>query len=79
MFAAVPAGAQTEAAKEDKVVCKAKGRDADLGSNIRSRKKTCMRMSDWEELERLNERAKMRIQERNVGAPAPVPGVGPGG
>jgi hypothetical protein len=64
------------APEEDKIVCKAI-RDPDLGSNIRKRHKTCMRASDWKELNRLNEEAKRKIFQNPRGTPPPVrSGVG---
>jgi hypothetical protein len=47
---AAPAFA-AETAVEDKVVCK-RDRDTDLGSNIRKSNKTCMKKSEWRQLER---------------------------
>ncbi len=49
--------------KEDKLICKRRS-EPEVGTHLRSRTKTCMRASDWKELESLNENAKRRIQDR---------------
>ena len=63
---------------EDKIVCK-REKGAELGSNLRKRKKTCMLESEWRELDRLNEQAKRRIMEKGNGKLPEVGGFGTGG
>ena len=74
MLASTPPAALPAAADDDKIVCKL-NKNPDLGSNIRKRKKTCMRASEWKQLEILTERAKMEIlngKTRGPGQPAPA-------
>lgn len=50
----------------DKIICKRR-KEPEVGTHLRSRAKTCMRASDWKELEALTEDAKRRIQDRAPG------------
>jgi hypothetical protein len=67
------------APEKDQLVCKMI-REPDVGSNIRRRHKTCMRASDWKDLDRINENAKRKIFLNPRGQPQPVQsGVGGNG
>ena len=74
LIAIVPAAAKAEEPVEDKVICK-RDRAPALGSNMRSRSKTCLRASEWKEIELLNERAKLRLQDKMRGGPRPIEGA----
>jgi hypothetical protein len=59
-LASTPDAAGPQVIADDPMVCKA-DKNADLGSNIRKRKKTCMRASEWKYLETMNEQAKRKV------------------
>lgn len=76
---AVSAHAQQAAAPEDKVVCKRVG-NTYTGSNLYRPKKTCMKASEWKQLEDEKDRTIRRVQDSNgLNPDQPKPlGGGPG-
>jgi hypothetical protein len=62
-------------AKEDKIVCK-RDRDMELGSHLRA-KRTCMKASEWKELDRYTERMLRDSDNQRPGDSTPATGPSP--
>jgi hypothetical protein len=74
-LAAMPAAA-ADTPKEDKMVCK-RTEDPYTGSHLSRPKKTCMKASEWKELEDEKDRLVRRAGNNNAATPATPIGGSP--
>lgn len=72
--AAMPAAA-ADTPKEDKMVCKRTG-DADTGSHLSRPKKTCMKASEWKQMEDEKDRTMRQVGDSHGVGPDQPPVIG---
>jgi hypothetical protein len=76
MMALTAPAAAAETPKEDKMVCK-RSEDPYTGSHLSRPKKTCMKASEWKELEDETQRTMRRVGDNHgvdPNTPAPIGG-----